>query len=68
LINQFDFGVKGIEGLLGDREFASGQLFKWLKKKKIPFYIRIKATSKHWPKILKNVKPFVLAAILMQKN
>lgn len=39
------FGKQGIEGLLADREFASGQLFKWLNKKKIPFYIRIKQKS-----------------------
>lgn len=44
LINKFinNFGVTGIQGLLADREFASGKLFKWLDKKAIPFYIRIK--------------------------
>lgn len=44
LINDFikTFGTTGIKGLLGDREFASGQFFQWLNKKKIPFYIRIK--------------------------
>lgn len=44
LIAQFTstFGVAGIKGLLADREFASGKLFNWLNKKKIPFYIRIK--------------------------
>lgn len=34
-----------IAGLLADREFANGQLFKWLNAKKIPFYIRIKENS-----------------------
>lgn len=44
LLNQFieNFGTIGIKGLLADREFASGKLFKWLDKKGIPFYIRIK--------------------------
>jgi len=36
------FGTAGIQGLLADREFASGKLFKWLNQKRIPFYIRIK--------------------------
>ena len=39
-INRFD--KNRIAGLLADREFGSGKLFKWLKKKNIPFYIRIK--------------------------
>src|ERR1700733_12328971 len=39
------FGSDCIAGLLGDREFASGQLLGWLNKKKIPFYIRIKEGS-----------------------
>src|SRR5262249_8715456 len=34
-----------IVGLLADREFANGQLFKWLNKKQIPFYIRIKEST-----------------------
>jgi len=40
-----NFGTQGIEGLLADREFGSGQFFKWLNKKNIPFYIRIKEGS-----------------------
>lgn len=36
------FGTTCMVGLLADREFANGQLFNWLNKKKIPFYIRIK--------------------------
>jgi hypothetical protein len=39
------FGKKQIAGVLGDREFASGKLFRWLNKRKIPFYIRIKDNS-----------------------
>lgn len=44
LINRFikNFGSSQILGLLGDREFGSSGLFKWLNKNKIPFYIRIK--------------------------
>jgi DDE family transposase len=44
LIKQFisTFGVVNIQGLLADREFASGKFFQWLDKKTIPFYIRIK--------------------------
>lgn len=47
LINRFltCFGSSQVEGLLGDREFGSSGLFKWLNKKKIPFYIRIKEGS-----------------------
>lgn len=47
LINMFvkEFGVNCIEGILADREFASGKLFSWLSKKEIPFYIRIKEGS-----------------------
>lgn len=47
LIAQFikTFVIKGIKGLLADREFASGKFFKWLNKKSIPFYIRIKEGS-----------------------
>lgn len=40
-----EFGQDCIAGILGDREFANGELFKWLYKKKIPFYIRIKKDS-----------------------
>jgi hypothetical protein len=36
------FNCVKIIGLLADREFASGKLFRWLNRKKIPFYIRIK--------------------------
>jgi len=36
------FGTKCIQGLLADREFASGKLLKWLNKQRIFFYIRIK--------------------------
>lgn len=39
------FGKDCIAGLLADREFANGALFKWLNRKKIPFYIRIKEDS-----------------------
>lgn len=39
------FDSSQILGLLADREFGSGGLFKWLNKKKIPFYIRIKEGS-----------------------
>lgn len=39
------FGTKCILGVLADREFGSGGLFKWLNKRKIPFYIRIKEGS-----------------------
>lgn len=39
------FGSYQILGLLADREFASGSFFKWLNKKSIPFYIRIKEGS-----------------------
>jgi hypothetical protein len=47
LVNRFVeiFGVSNIEGVLGDREFASGKFFNWLNKHKIPFYIRIKEDS-----------------------
>jgi hypothetical protein len=47
LINQFieTFGTSRIKGLLADREFASGNLFNWLNKQAIPFYIRIKEGS-----------------------
>lgn len=39
------FGIQQIQGVLGDREFASGDLFHWCNKEKIPFYIRIKEGS-----------------------
>ena len=39
------FGTQCILGVLADREFASGGLFQWLNKKKVPFYIRIKEGS-----------------------
>lgn len=47
LISRFidTFGSSCIQGLLADREFASGKLFKWLNNLKIPFYIRIKEGS-----------------------
>ena len=47
LINRFltGFSSSQIIGLLADREFGSGGLFKWLNKKNIPFYIRIKEGS-----------------------
>lgn len=47
LINMFvkEFGADCIEGILADREFASGKLFSWLNKKEIHFYIRIKEGS-----------------------
>jgi hypothetical protein len=39
------FGTTRIQGILADREFASGDLFGWLNQQKIPFYIRIKEDS-----------------------
>lgn len=44
LLNRFfrTFGTSKIVGLLADREFASGELFRWLNVQKVPFYIRIK--------------------------
>ena len=39
------FGHHNIIGVLGDREFATGHLFNFLNKRKIPFYIRIKEGS-----------------------
>ena len=47
LIRKFieEFGTEGIKGLLADREFASGKLFKWFNQQGIPFYIRIKEGS-----------------------
>ena len=47
LLNRFftTFGTSRIVGLLADREFASGELFRWLNAQKVPFYIRIKEGS-----------------------
>lgn len=47
LIERFvnEFGKDCIIGCLGDREFASGALFKWFNRQKIPFFIRIKESS-----------------------
>lgn len=39
------FGSHRIAGVLADREFASGDLFKWCNEQKVPFYIRIKEDS-----------------------
>jgi len=39
------FGKDCIAGVLADREFANGNLFGWLNKEQIPFYIRIKNNS-----------------------
>lgn len=36
------FGKDCIAGVLGDREFASGELFHYFNQTSIPFYIRIK--------------------------
>ena len=36
------FGKDRIQGILGDREFASEYLFTWCNKVNIPYYIRIK--------------------------
>jgi hypothetical protein len=36
------FGRDCIAGVLGDREFASGELFGWCNKNHVPFYLRIK--------------------------
>ena len=35
------FGIEKIEILLADREFIGKEWFKWLKKRKVPFTIRI---------------------------
>lgn len=47
LLNAFkkQFGVTRVAGLLADREFGNGNLFSWLNKHRIPFYIRIKEGS-----------------------
>ncbi len=69
------FGKARILGVLADREFGHGNLFNWLNKKKIPFYIRIKEgslvniRSKKWitaKKLFRDVcvnneKPFLMA-------
>jgi len=39
------FGTDCILGILGDREFASGDFFKFLNEHHVPFYIRIKENS-----------------------
>lgn len=39
------FGKDCVAGILGDREFASGKLFKFFNKNQLPFYIRIKEGS-----------------------
>ncbi len=39
------FGKDYIAGILGDREFMSEDLFRWLKNEEIPFYIRIKSNT-----------------------
>lgn len=39
------FKKETILGVLGDREFANGELFHFLNQKNIPFYIRIKECS-----------------------
>lgn len=36
------FGKSNILGILGDREFASGKLFQYLRTYSIPFYLRLK--------------------------
>jgi hypothetical protein len=36
------FGSHVVAGILGDREFAHGSLFKWCNDNQLPFYIRIK--------------------------
>src|SRR5262249_5373406 len=47
LISHFinNFGKDRIQGILGDREFASGKLLKWLAKQGIIFYFRIKGNT-----------------------
>jgi hypothetical protein len=47
LISHFinNFGKDRIEGILADREFASGKLLKWLDKQGIFFYLRIKENT-----------------------
>ena len=69
------FGKGKVLGILADREFGHGHLFKWLNKQKIPFYIRIKEGSlvnirtKKWitaKKLFNDVqvkteKPFLMA-------
>lgn len=54
------FGKENIAGVLGDREFASGELFSWFNKNKIPFYIRIKESSNVY---IKNKKIFTAEKI-----
>lgn len=39
------FHRQPIHGVLGDREFATGKLFRWCRQHEIPFYIRIKEGS-----------------------
>lgn len=68
LINLFvkNFGVEMIQGLLADREFASGNFLKWLTKQRIFFYIRIKEGTMTYiqkqkfytaKKLFKNLQP-----------
>lgn len=47
LINHFinNFGKDRIQGILGDREFASEKLLKWMNKQGISFYFRIKENT-----------------------
>lgn len=42
------FGKERIATVLGDREFASGELFGWFNEQGIPFHIRIKENSNAW--------------------
>ena len=40
------FGVDKIEVLIADREFIGAIWFRWLRKRKVPFVIRIKGGHK----------------------
>jgi hypothetical protein len=42
------FGKRCVAGILADREFGNGHLFRWLNQQKIAFYIRIKEDSNAW--------------------
>lgn len=79
MIKQFinAFGISGVEGLLADREYASGQLLAWLNRQSIPFCIRIKEGStvcvgkkKIWTakKLFRNVQPTLCEIFPMRVN
>jgi len=59
------FSKDCIAGVLGDREFASGELFSWFNENKIPFYIRIKEGSNVY---IKNKKLYTAGKIFNRLN